>query len=92
MHIPPNSLINEDCLNVFPYIKDDSVQLILCDLPYGTTDLEFDKFLIPFPELWQHYNRILTKNGTIILTGSQPFTTDIINSQRNLFKYDFIWV
>ena len=89
--IPPNSLIKGDCLDILPYIDDNSVNLILCDLPYATTDCAWDS-LIPFDKLWKEYNRILVKNGTVILTASQPFTTDVINSQRNLFKYELIWI
>lgn len=89
--IKPNSLINGECLQVMNDISDNSVNLILCDLPYATTDMVWDS-LIPFDQLWNHYSRILVKNGTVILTASQPFTTDVINSQRNLFKYELIWI
>lgn len=87
-----NVIINDDCLYAMKAIDDKSIDLILCDLPYGTTDCFFDKAIIPFDKLWEQYKRILTDIGTVILTGSQPFTTDIINSNRKLFKYDLIWM
>lgn len=80
-----------DCLTLMPSIADKSVDMILCDLPYGTTHCEWDK-RIPFEPLWEQYNRIIKDNGAIVLFGSQPFTTDLINSQRRLFRYEIIWV
>lgn len=71
-------------------IPEGSVDMILCDLPYGTTKLEWD-VCIPFDPLWEQYNRIIKKNGAIVLFSSQPFTTDLINSQRKLFRYEIIW-
>jgi site-specific DNA-methyltransferase (adenine-specific) len=64
--------------------------MILCDLPYGTTNCHWDT-IIPFEPLWEHYKRIIKPNGAIVLTASQPFTTDLINSNRKWFKYDMIW-
>ncbi|TGM22001.1 DNA-methyltransferase [Leptospira meyeri] len=83
-------LYNDDCFNVFPKIKDHSIDLILTDLPYGTTDCEWDKVL-PFGELWNKYHRVIKPNGAIVLTASQPFTTDLINSNRKEFRYELIW-
>ena len=74
-------------------IDDKSVDVILCDLPYGTVGVKtisWDKVL-PLDKIWQHYERIIKDNGAIILTASQPFTTDLINSNRKLFKYEWIW-
>ncbi len=71
-------------------IPDGSVDMILCDLPYGTTRLAWDA-VIPFSELWAQYERIIKTNGAIVLTASQPFTTDLINSNRKLFRYEIIW-
>lgn len=79
-----------DCLELMKDIPDGSVDMILCDLPYGTTQLEWDK-CIPFEPLWEQYNRIIKQNGAIVLFSSQPFTTDLINSQRKLFRYEIIW-
>lgn len=85
-----NKIYNEDCLIGMNRIPDKSVDMILCDLPYGTTKLKWD-IVIPFTPLWEHYERIIKDNGAIVLTGSQPFTTDIINSNRKLFRYEMIW-
>jgi site-specific DNA-methyltransferase (adenine-specific) len=71
-------------------IPDRSVDMILCDLPFGTTQLKWDR-RIAFAPLWKHYERIIKDKGVIILIGSQPFTTDIICSNRKLFRYEIIW-
>ena len=83
-------LYNDDCFNVFPKIKDNSVNLILCDLPYGITKIEWDKML-PFDKLWQEYERIISPSGNIILFSSGLFTFDLVNSNSKLFKYKLIW-
>jgi site-specific DNA-methyltransferase (adenine-specific) len=83
-------LYNDDCFNVFPLIPDKSVDAIICDLPYGVTDCKWD-VTIPFQPLWEEYERVIKDNGAIILTASQPFTTDLINSKRALFRYELIW-
>ena len=79
-----------DCLVEMDKIADKSVDMILCDLPYGTTDCVWDT-VIQFDLLWQHYKRIIKDNRAIVLTSSQPFTTDLINSSRDIFKYEMIW-
>lgn len=79
-----------DCLELMKDIPDKSIDLILCDLPYGTTRLEWDK-PIPFDSLWEQYNRIIKGNSAILLFSSQPFTTDLINSNRKMFRYEIIW-
>ena len=79
-----------DCLDVMKTIPDKSVDMILCDLPYGTTACQWD-IVIPFEPLWEQYNRIIKENGAIVLFGSQPFTTDLINSNKKMFKYELIW-
>src|SRR5574344_168883 len=84
------NLINGDCLEVMKDIPDGSVDLILCDLPYGTTACSWDK-VIPFEPLWEQYERIIKDNGAIVLFGTQPFVTDLINSNRQYFRYDLIW-
>ncbi|TGM20452.1 site-specific DNA-methyltransferase [Leptospira stimsonii] len=83
-------LHNDDCFNIFPSIPDKSVNLILCDLPYGTTDCEWD-VILPFAALWKEYERIIKDNGAIVLTASQSFTTKLINSNPKLFRYELIW-
>ena len=71
-------------------INDKSVDMILCDLPYGTTACKWD-VIIPFIPLWQQYERIIKDNGAIVLTASQPFTSLLITSNLGLFKYELIW-
>jgi site-specific DNA-methyltransferase (adenine-specific) len=85
-----NQVIQGDCLEVMKDIPDKSIDMILCDLPYGTTACKWDT-IIPFEPLWEQYKRIIKDNGAIVLTASQPFTTDVINSNRDLFRYEIIW-
>lgn len=79
-----------DCLELMADIPDGSVDMILCDLPYGTTACKWDT-VIPFEPLWQHYWRVAKPNAAIVLTASQPFTTALIGSQIERFKYELIW-
>lgn len=71
-------------------IDDKSIDMILCDLPYGTTNCSWDT-IIPFEPLWNQYERIIKDNGAIVLTGSQPFTSKLISSNLSLFRYEWIW-
>ena len=84
-------LFNADCMDILPLIPDKSVQLILADLPYGTTANKWDSVL-DLNKLWTEYERIIIDNGAIILTATQPFTTQLISSNLKLFKYEIIWV
>lgn len=79
-----------DCLEIMKSIPDGTVDMILCDLPYGTTRCHWDT-VIPFSPLWAQYNRIIKKNGAILLFSAQPFTTNLINSNRKMFRYEIIW-
>ncbi len=79
-----------DCLEGMKYIDDKSIDMILCDLPYGTTACKWDT-IIPLDVLWREYERIIKDNGAIVLTASQPFTTMLINSNIKLFKYCWVW-
>lgn len=79
-----------DCMEVMKYIPSGSVDLILCDLPYGTTACKWDE-VIPFAPLWKHYQRIAKENAAIILTASQPFTTALIGSNLRGFCYSWVW-
>lgn len=83
-------LINADCFDVFPYIADKSVNLICCDLPYGTTACKWD-IIIPFDKLWNEYKRIVKDKGVIILFGSEPFSSLLRTSNLDWYKYDWIW-
>lgn len=66
-------LLNGDCMQLMKQIPDKSIDMILCDLPYGTTKCKWDS-VIPFETLWREYNRIIKDNGAIVLFSSQPFT------------------
>jgi len=84
-----NKLYQGDCLEIMPMISDKSIDMILCDLPYGTTACSWDS-VIPFEPLWAQYKRIIKDNGAIVLFGSQPFTTLLIMSNFEWFKYEWI--
>ena len=79
-----------DCLQLMKQIPDNSIDMILCDLPYGTTDCRWDS-IIPFEPLWQQYNRIIKDDGAIVLFGSEPFSTMLRSSNLKCFRYDWIW-
>lgn len=84
------TLWHGDCLELMTSIPDRSVDMIFADLPYGTTNCDWD-IRIPFDQLWQHWNRVAKENAAIVLTGQQPFTTDIVSSNRKHFRYEIIW-
>ena len=84
------TLINGDCLIEMQKIEDKSIDLILCDLPYGTTACAWDN-IIPFDKLWNNYKRIIKDNGAIVLFSTQPFTTALISSNMKDFRYSLIW-
>ena len=83
-------LHNGDCLELMKDIPDGSVDMILCDLPYGTTACKWDT-VIPFKPLWEQYNRLIKDNGAIVLFGKQPFTSSLIMSNIKFFRYEIIW-
>ena len=76
-----------DCLEVMKEIPDKSVDMILCDLPYGTTACKWDNVIL-FEPLWEQYNRIIKDNGAIVLFGSEPFSSALRMSNIKNFKYD----
>jgi site-specific DNA-methyltransferase (adenine-specific) len=88
--IDDNLLINDDCLKVMPLIPNNSIDLILADLPYSITASKWDK-MIPLDQLWEQYKRIIKNTGVIVLTSTQPFTTKLIMSNIEMFKYEWIW-
>ena len=89
--ISTNSTIHlGDCLEVMKTLTDHSIDLVVCDPPYGTTMMEWDKVL-DFKELWKTYERIVKPNGMICLFGSQPFTSFLICSNPKWFRYELIW-
>jgi len=79
-----------DCLELMRVIPDGSIDMILCDLPYGTTQCKWDT-VIPFDKLWAQYNRITKENGAIVLTASQPFTSVLIASNLKNYRFNFIY-
>jgi site-specific DNA-methyltransferase (adenine-specific) len=84
------NLVKGDCLIEMVKIKSGSIDMILCDLPYGITKNKWD-IIIPFDKLWEHYNRIIKDNGAIVLFGSQPFTSLMITSNLKNFRYCLVW-
>lgn len=85
-----NQLFEGDCLEYMNRIPDGSVDMILCDLPYGMTQNEWDSY-IPLDRLWNQYNRIIKTNGAIVLTSNGIFTAKLILSQPNIYKYKWVW-
>lgn len=87
---PNNYLWNGDCLELMKDIPSKSIDAIICDLPYGTTACKWDS-IIPFETLWEQYDRIIKDRGIIVLNSAQPFTTKLINSRIDLFRYTLVW-
>ena len=85
-----NKLLHGDCLELMKDIPAKSIDMILCDLPYGTTACKWDT-IIPFEPLWEQYKRIIKDNGAILLTASQPFTSALVMSNVKMFKYCWVW-
>ena len=83
-------LLNGDCLELMKQIEDKSIDMILCDLPYGTTACKWDT-IIPFEPLWEQYNRVIKDNGAIVLFGSEPFSSALRMSNIKSYKYDWVW-
>ena len=90
LHINPNSLLKGDCLTLMNGIPDKSIDMILCDLPYGTTQNKWDS-VIPLDKLWKHYERIIKDNGAIVLTAQTPFDKVLGASNLKMLKYEWIW-
>ena len=83
-------LLQGDCLKLMQDIPDKSIDMILCDLPYGTTACKWDS-VIPFDKLWEQYKRIIKDNGAIVLFGIEPFSSKLRLSNLDMYKYDWIW-
>lgn len=83
-------LYNGDCLELMKNIPDKSIDMILCDLPYGTTRNKWDS-IIPLDKLWKQYKRIIKENGAIVLFSQMPFTAELVESNIKDFKYEWIW-
>src|SRR5574344_1125838 len=84
------TLYKGDCLVEMAKIPDKSVDMILCDLPYGTTACAWDS-IIPFEPLWEQYERVIKQTGAMVLFSQQPFTSALIMSNIKLYKYNWIW-
>ncbi len=85
-----NKLYEGDCLEIMLTLPDKSIDMILCDLPYGTTACKWDT-IIPFEPLWKQYKQLIKDDGAIVLTASQPFTSALVMSNPGWFKYEWIW-
>ena len=83
-------LYNGDCLDIMNKIPNKSIDMILCDLPYGLTNNKLD-IVIPFDKLWNQYDRVIKDNGCIALFSQGLFYIDLVNSKRSIFRYDLIW-
>ena len=83
-------IYNQDCLIGMQKIPEKSIDLILCDLPYGTTRNKWDS-VIPFADLWKHYNRIVKENAAIILFADGIFTARLVQSNVQLWRYNLVW-
>ncbi len=85
-----NQILFGDCLDIMPTLRDESVDMVLADLPYGVTQNEWDR-VIPFDRLWDEYRRVTKRNAAIVLTATQPFAAQLIVSNTAMFRYDLIW-
>lgn len=86
-----SEVILGDCLEVLPTLADGSIDMVLCDLPYGTTANKWDS-IIDLPSLWAQYERVVKPTGAILLTASQPFTARLVMSNPALFKHEWVWI
>lgn len=86
-----NKVFEADCLDLMPQIPDKSIDMILCDLPYGTTQNKWDS-VIDLNKLWQEYTRIIKDDGVIVLTSQGIFTAHLIMSNESWFKYKIVWI
>ncbi len=85
-----NKIYQGDCLELMPLIDDKSIDMILCDLPYGTTACKWDN-VIPFEPLWAQYKRIIKDNGAIVLTAREPFTSQLVISNIKNYRHKWVW-
>lgn len=91
MKKPTVQLIEDDCLKAMAVLPARSINMVLCDLPYGTTQNTWDS-VIPLDKLWEQYQRILAPRGVVVLMSQGPFTARLIMSQEKIFKYKITWV
>ena len=88
--MPVDRILQGDCLDIMPSIPDESVDMVLADLPYGVTQNQWDQ-VIPFDRLWGEYRRVTKPNAAIVLTATQPFAAQLVASNPKMFRYDLIW-
>ncbi len=86
-----DNILHGDCLDLMPNITDGSIDMILCDLPYGITSNKWDS-VIPLDRLWKNYWRVIKSNGVIVLTASQPFSSILVLDQIKQFRHEWIWI
>lgn len=84
------TLLQGDCMELMSRIPDGSIDMVLSDLPYGTTRCRWDTPINP-QELWKQYRRVVKENGAIVLFSAQPFTTELISSNKAMYRYEWIW-
>ena len=85
-----SKIICGDTIDEMSKLPSKSIDMILCDLPYGTTQCKWDS-IIPFDKLWEQYSRIIKDDGAIVLTASHPFTANLVMSNPKLFRYSLVW-
>jgi len=85
-----NNVIEGDCLEIMKQLPDNSIDMVLCDLPYGTTQNKWDS-VIPLDELWKQYRRIVKEHGAIVLTSQGMFTAELMVSNSKMFRYKWVW-
>lgn len=85
-----NQILHGDCQKLMENIRTESIDMILCDLPYGTTACKWDE-IIPFKPLWEQYERIIKPNGAIVLTAGQPFTSALVMSNPKMYRQSLVW-
>jgi len=88
--IKPNTIYNMDLFDLSSRISDQSIDMILCDLPYGMTNCGWDT-VIPLGEMWQAFKRIIKPNGAIVLTATQPFTSMLVASNFEMYRHNWVW-
>ena len=85
-----NEIFFGDCIDLLKKIPDNTINMILCDLPYGTTQCKWDSVL-PMEELWTEYNRVCKERAAMVFTSAQPFTSSLVMSNPKYFKYTWVW-
>ena len=90
LNIDDCQLMFGDCLERMREIQDNSIDMILCDLPYNTTKMKWDN-MIPLEPLWTQYKRVIKPNGAIVLFGREPFSSKVRLNNEEMYKYDWIW-